>query len=270
MSLSCDGAESIPKATLDTRGPGLRVVLAAHPDDETIGLGIHLSEWGDQTLVVHLTDGSPRQLADARSAGFTCAQDYALARRMEALAALRLAGIKPRRICRFGYTDQELTHNLSRVVSRLVTLFETLEPASVLVHPYEGGHPDHDAASFAAASAVKLASTKPVLLEFTSYFARNRRMVTSQFIPRPGIAVWDRTLTLEERQLKQKMLDAFGTQKGSLSNFAAEQEHIRIAPEYDYTLPANDGELLYELNGFDLTGAHWLKLARQAAEELGI
>ena len=63
-------------------------VVVAHPDDETIGLGAQLGRF-DDALLVHVTDGTPRDGEDARNYGFAGVADYAAARAAELCAALR-------------------------------------------------------------------------------------------------------------------------------------------------------------------------------------
>src|SRR5436305_11385417 len=87
--------------------PSLRIViLAAHPDDETIGASVLLSRF-PQASVAFLTDGAPR---DTRfwSAGVNGSRhEYAKTRRKEALHALHHAGISEQRVFWLGGVDQE-------------------------------------------------------------------------------------------------------------------------------------------------------------------
>jgi len=53
----------------DSRAAPSAMAVVAHPDDETVGAGALLDRL-DDVVVVHVTDGAPRDLADARSAGW--------------------------------------------------------------------------------------------------------------------------------------------------------------------------------------------------------
>src|SRR6202030_2852822 len=85
--------------------PNLRVlVLAAHPDDETIGASLLLSRF-PQSIVAFLTDGAPRDTS-LWSAGVNGSrEDYANTRREEALRALAFADVSPQNIFWLGGVD---------------------------------------------------------------------------------------------------------------------------------------------------------------------
>src|SRR5438270_9291371 len=127
---------------------GRRVILVApHPDDEVIGAGGQLRHLPD-LWIVHATDGAPRDMLDARAQGFATCVEYAVARRREMLAALRLAGIGPERALSLGFGDQEMAFHLSEAAGLLRALFRQKQPDVVLGPAYEGGHPDHDSVAF--------------------------------------------------------------------------------------------------------------------------
>ena len=58
------------------------LVVAAHPDDETIGAGGMLGRMANP-YVLHVTDGAPRNPDFARAAGYRSREEYARARRRE-------------------------------------------------------------------------------------------------------------------------------------------------------------------------------------------
>src|SRR3954465_11503755 len=69
-------------------------IVVAHPDDETIGCGAQLPSLR-RAIVIHATDGAPRNMRDGRAHGFSTPAAYAAARRHELEAAVALAGIEP-------------------------------------------------------------------------------------------------------------------------------------------------------------------------------
>jgi LmbE family N-acetylglucosaminyl deacetylase len=250
------------------------VVVAAHPDDETIGAAGVLP-WMRNPYVVHVTDGSPRNLADARAAGFDTRDAYARVRRQEALAALRLAGVDPDRTCTLQVPDQEASVNMAFVSMRLSVIFRDLKPAIVLTHPYEGGHPDHDAVAFAVHAACSRLTSRPEIYEFTSYHAKDAGKTEGGCALEAGCFLAGEDsgeevpLTGPSREYKRRMIDCFTTQIRMLQQFPIDVERFRESPVYDFTEPPHRGTLFYENFSWGVTGELWRKLAKQAARALG-
>jgi N-acetylglucosamine malate deacetylase 2 len=249
------------------------MLVAAHPDDETAGAGGILPRLRD-LVIVHVTDGAPRNMADARRAGYDDRGDYARARRQELLNALELAGIGQERTRNIGIADQEASPEMTAIASRLAKLLREVRPSAILTHPYEGGHPDHDATAFAVHAACLLSPQPPHVYEFTSYHAadgaeNSAAFEFGRFLPGEdrGEAV---TLTEADRERKIRMLDCFATQADILRRFPVDIERFRPAPLYDFTQPPHPGRLLYENFDWGMTGEHWRTLAAQARQSLGI
>ncbi|HWH72568.1 MAG TPA: PIG-L family deacetylase, partial [Candidatus Sulfotelmatobacter sp.] len=164
------------------RHPALAIVVA-HPDDEVIGAGAQLSRWA-QAQVIHVTDGAPRNMADALAAGFRSREEYALARRKELESALALTGFLPARLHGLGCVDQEAAWHLAELVVALAEQLHAFQPEWVLTHPYEGGHPDHDATAFAVHGACQWLREQhgraPAILEMTSYHNGAGRMIAGE------------------------------------------------------------------------------------------
>ena len=68
------------------------MIVLAHPDDETIGMGAQLCRFRN-ALLVQITDGAPRAGLDAAAHGFAGIREYAFARRIELYAALDAAAV---------------------------------------------------------------------------------------------------------------------------------------------------------------------------------
>jgi LmbE family N-acetylglucosaminyl deacetylase len=249
---------------------GQRILLvAAHPDDETIGCGGRLAAWRDP-VILHLTDGAPRDMADASVCGFASREEYARARREELLAALALAGLGPRNTIQSGLVDQELAYRMREAARQVFTAIGEIRPDVVLTHAYEGGHPDHDSAAFAVHAAGRLlGERRPRIVEFTSYHAWNGAIRTGEFLPREGCREAALHLSPEDAERKRRMLDCFVTQRETLRPFQACVERFRPAPDYDFTRrPAE--QVYYDWFAWGATSRGWLEQAARALKELGL
>lgn len=235
------------------------LIVAAHPDDETIGAGIWMArhKHRERITIVHITDGAPR--------GYDRREEYARARRLELAAALEIASIRPEQCRQLGHVDQEAYLHLSELVDEISGLIEELRPELVLTHPYEGGHPDHDAAAFAVAHA-----THGKYHEFTSYHCESS---SPDAPPAAGRFLHPETpeqtigFGSSERDLKKRMFDCFSTQREILKIFPLEYEKFRRAPAYDFTAPPHSGELQYEKWGIR-RGEEWRQRAAEALQTL--
>lgn len=252
------------------------VVLGAHPDDETIGAGALMARCPPQAVLL-LTAGAPRDLAWAPAAGRAGLDRdaYARARRAELESALDLAGVPAERVHFLDGVDQEVARELPRLARDLADRLAALAPDLVVTHPYEGGHPDHDAAAFLARAAAALLARRgaraPELAEMACYHAEDGRLAAGSFLPAPRSAGSPIVLALSaaERERKRRMIARFATQEETLRPFLpAVAESFRPAPPCRFDRPPHPGPLLYELWGFPLDGARFRALAAGAAAEL--
>jgi LmbE family N-acetylglucosaminyl deacetylase len=230
------------------------LIVAAHPDDETIGASSVLE--GTVSLV-HVTDGAPTSMCDARRCGFTHRSSYAAARRQELAEALREAKVAATLEC-LEIPDQEASLAIPSIVTELRSIIGCIEPDVVLTHPFEGGHPDHDACALSCSLARRKCNVP--LWEFTSYHNCGGQIRTGAFLQAETTVSVNR-LNPEQRERKRRMLACFRTQAETLRQFDVDREKFRPAPEYDFSRPPHDGVLFYEQFNWGMTGARFRELA---------
>lgn len=153
-------ADPMPVLDVD-ECPGL-VVVAPHPDDETLGLGATMAQLaarGVDVTVVSVTDGG---------AAYPGASSYAqaeleAARRDELYLATRLLGVNEPIM--LGLPDGGLTGEEDRLAALIAQILGDKPPGTWCAATWRGdGHPDHEAVGRAAAQAVR--ATAAVLVEY--------------------------------------------------------------------------------------------------------
>ena len=257
----------------DARGKGV-FVLAAHPDDETIGASVILSRCPNST-VAYLTDGAPRESRFWTGGPYNSREEYALRRQQETADALTQVSISSDRILFLGGIDQELIYEVGTLAERLASMWKQAQPSTLITHGYEGGHPDHDAAALLAFMACHLmqtdGKTAPERLEFTSYHARYGQCVKGEFLDsQQDLQEKAFDLSPEECRRKESMLKSYESQQSVLKEFSLSPERLRAAPAYDFTKPPHPGKLWYEQLGWPMSGKCWRKLATKALSSFGL
>jgi LmbE family N-acetylglucosaminyl deacetylase len=252
---------------------GRWLILAAHPDDEIIGASWLLGRL-TRPVIVHVTDGAPRDVRLWSPRAPAGRDDYARLRRMEAERALEVLGVEPAGLRELELVDQEATAELPALCRRVEALLDEVQPSTVVVQPYEGGHPDHDACAFAAHAALAgrraRSAETPLLLEMTSYHRFAGQLRTGAFLSESGAGAMTARLTVDEQTRKQHALACFESQAEVLRPFGVEEERFRPAPRYHFTAPPHPGPLHYETLGWPRWSDTFLPQATRTLEELGL
>ena len=252
---------------------GCRIaVLAAHPDDETIGASALLAACGNP-LVIYLTDGAPHSRSLWSPDFHGSREAYSSLRRAEAKQALSLAGLSGGQIDWLGAVDQEAIFNADDLSCRLAELLNRLDVDVLVTHPYEGGHPDHDTAALVAYLAIHqlCRESAPLQLEMTSYHARNGQCIPGKFLNEDTAQELQLHLSETERKRKASMFAAYASQRRVLDGFNINSECLRVAPTYDFSRAPHNGKLWYECMAWPINGEQWRAIALEkitAVQEL--
>ena len=154
--------EEQPLPTLDLRECSQLVVVAPHPDDETLGLGAtiaQLAATGIPVQVVAVSDGG------AAHPGASASDRLRMetTRRYELRRAAGLLGTPPP--ISLGLPDGELADHEDRLTETLTEILEAAGAGTWCAATWRGdGHPDHEAVGRAASAAC--VGTGATLLEY--------------------------------------------------------------------------------------------------------
>jgi LmbE family N-acetylglucosaminyl deacetylase len=139
------------------------LVVAPHPDDETLGCAVAVMrkrDAGTPVTVVIVSDGSrsepvtlpPNELVELRKA--------------EARRACARLGVGADDVVYLDFPDAGLSEAVDDVAVRLADLLVARAPEQVLVPVSCEGHPDHDATNEAARRALELIDYRGQVLEY--------------------------------------------------------------------------------------------------------
>lgn len=183
--------------------PGRAVIVAPHPDDETIGaFGLIrcLLRQDTQVEVIVVTDGS----GSHRGSRAWPPTRLAEARQRETIAAMRLAGLSREALSFLGFRDGALASLGENGLSRLAGRLATGRPPDLVVRPSRhDDHPDHRAVAEACHRA----------------WPARVPQLTYQVWPAGARPPGARRLQLgPDRRLKQAALALYRTQTGLIAD----------------------------------------------------
>jgi LmbE family N-acetylglucosaminyl deacetylase len=203
-----------PRA-MDWGSPGRVVVVAPHPDDEILATGgamVQLAQRGFSVLVVAVTDGEAAQPDSSINARRWLAAVRACERR-NALELLGLGGVG---VARAYIPDGAVSDREQCLAELLAELLEQHDPRASksslgptwCVAPWrQDGHPDHEAAGRAAATAARACGSN--LLEYPVWAWQWMRPEDRRF---PWQDLRLEPLSRETQCAKQRAVAAFTSQ----------------------------------------------------------
>lgn len=159
--------------------PGPLLVIAPHPDDETLGCGgliLQQRHAGRPVTCLFLTDGS----ASHKNHPLLSPAALAVQRAEEARAAAALLGIADQNLVFLGLPDGQLPRLPEALhetaVASLAGHLERLRPATVLVAHRHDGSSEHEAAFALIRSAIARVDPQPRVLDYLVWSAFHPRL----------------------------------------------------------------------------------------------
>ena len=193
-------------AALDIEQCPALLLVAAHPDDETLGLGATaaaLAARGVTVAVVAVTDGEAAYPDDPGR----CAE-LAHVRRAELVAASARLGLAAPVF--LGIPDGEVTASEDRLEAELKALLAESAPGAWCAATWRGdGHPDHEATGRAAAAASR---------SFASVFVEYPIWMWHWALPDDPAVPWEKA-----RRVSVKARDV-AAKEGALHCFSSQLE----------------------------------------------
>jgi LmbE family N-acetylglucosaminyl deacetylase len=225
---------------------GRLLVLVAHQDDETACAGL-LQRVSDR-MIVYATNGAP---PDPFFWGRYGSQAiYSSVRRNEAIIAAAKIGVLSVEFLDLG--DQRLYCALDEAFAAICNVVRRYQPDVVLVPAYEGGHPDHDCCSFLGA-LLRGTLGLPVWEMPLYHRSPTGKLMCQEFRVLNGTESVS-MLSSIERRIRDSMIAAYESQ-ADLHDFVFSQAEVfRPQAAYDYSLPAHEGLLNYEVWQWPITG----------------
>jgi len=229
---------------IDVRDARRVVVVAAHPDDESLGAGGLLARCaaaGIPTTVLLLTDGEGSHPASPTHPPAVLAER----RRREAVVAAAALGVDRDRLVHLGLPDGGVAEHEDAVVAAIVELVGDGRETLLVAPSRRDGHPDHEAAGRAAAIAA--VRTDARLLEYLIW-------VLHADEPRAfaGAELVHLLLDDAERAAKARAIEAHASQVHPLSEQTGDEvllgEHVLVRfrgehERYAIEAPALDDRL---------------------------
>jgi LmbE family N-acetylglucosaminyl deacetylase len=209
------------------------LVVAAHQDDEVLGLGLTLIKHrnrGDRVTVVFTTNGAGGNRKESSAAK----RAVSAARFNEACNALAVIGIDPAAIACLGFPDGGLHRYIPEASEDIATLIRVIAPRRTYVHALEGGHLDHDVTAFIVQELSARLAIEPVFewAEYNSEAPGGQPIADARFASDPYVPDFQCAPTpfdQSEFASKQEMLAKYASQAVSIRYYPFHSEILRQA-----------------------------------------
>lgn len=153
----------------DLQAIGSALVVAPHPDDESLGCGGTIAQLRSQGYAVHVVFVSDGTRSHPNSKTYPAERLRDL-RESEAHEALRILNVTSDACTFLRYPDRQVpmagAPGFSEAARRMASLLDQIRPATVFVPWRRDPHPDHRASWQIVQEALTQTTTQPKVLEY--------------------------------------------------------------------------------------------------------
>lgn len=205
------------------------LVVAPHPDDETLGCGATIARMRSMGTTVHVVVVSGGGLSPRRAGKLHA--PLSEIRRNEARQALSILGVDLSCVRLWDFEDGSLTDHRGDIEEALGDVLRTVAPEQVMVTSASDRHPDHVAVAQATRRTVSRFAPSVPLLEYSIW-----QRVPALSIVRAGAS--ERPVLVYTRGFLQSKLEAIAAYEsqmpyfplGFVDDFALPFESFRYYP----------------------------------------
>ncbi|MBE9009061.1 PIG-L family deacetylase [Pseudanabaenaceae cyanobacterium LEGE 13415] len=214
---------TFPLKSVATIDPGRVLIVAPHPDDETLGCGgaiAMLRSRNESVQVLVVSDGT---LSHPRSRKFPAPVLRAL-REQETLNALQILGVESATFLRLP--DGSIEDHISTALDQVISYLQSTSPTTIFLPWRCDPHPDHRATWQLIHQALLTLSIAPRIIEYPIWdWDIEQRGSISTTVKVTG---W-RLDTATVQSLKQQAIEQYRSQTTDLIN--DDPDGFRLTPE---------------------------------------
>lgn len=229
----------------DLASPAL--VLAPHPDDETLGCGgtiAHKRRAGARVRVAFLTNGE-RSHPDLPPA------TLGTLRRREAVAAGRELGVPEAELTFFGLPDGGLARHREAAKARVADLLDELRPREVYVPHRLDGPLDHGVTAESALAAIRHVGRPVLVHEYAVWLWHGFPWVAwaYQAVRPVGVGPWARARCLREMRWAVPLGETLAAKCRAIERYASQTRRLTGSRSWRTLYDVAEGEWLRALLG---------------------
>ncbi|MDC3091081.1 PIG-L family deacetylase [Rickettsiales bacterium] len=220
------------------------LILAPHPDDETVGLSVFIKrkqEEGCNFFIFFLTNGvvSKNEMWFWEKNKYDIFLDKRLNEMRDSLNFFKIKDYFLQNI-----PTRHLKNYIKQTFIKIKSIIKNQTIDSIFVPAYEGGHQDHDVANFIASKFVK----KINVFEYSEYHNYRDKIHSNSFINKIGNETLIE-LNKNEVAYKKKSLLIYKSERKNLNYIKTKREVYRPIIRYNYHYVPHTGTLFYKRFG---------------------